>query len=474
MYFGTRFLPLALLFLVLSLFSASQCLAQKTAPPLQTEAAAAPANLLVNAGQGKITDQGNAALQPEEVPVPINAEKIDEAAEALGKRIDHIGLNASIKVGRWIDAKAFYGITWLKLFVCFGLVLLVMALERSVRYAIAMRLNRKAGICEARWGDRLLEAVSRPISLFIRVYGIYWALSPIWSYFDSPGGSNLVHRLTGKAADLGGTIAFFWFLYRFILVIDCQIRRWVASTDNSINEMLVPLVSKTVRGFVIVIGGMLVLQNVSGIEIGPLVASLGIGGLAFALAGKDSIANFLGSLTILLDKPFHTGERIVIDKHDGFVEGVGFRSTRLRTLQGSLVSIPNEKIINSPLENIGRRTHLRWQTDLALICETPPEKIEMAVEIIQDILRNHEGMHEDYPPRVFFNGFNDWNLNISVHAWYFPADYWKYQEWIQKTCLEIMRRFRRKNIEFAYPTQAVYQLGQEQPLELAPKSVARL
>lgn len=471
MYFGTRFLPLALLLLLLSLFSASQCPAQKTAPPQQTEVAANPP---VNGVQGKTTDQGNSALQPEDVPVPINAEKIDEAGEALGKRIDHMGRNASIKVGRWIDAKAFYGITWLKLFVCFGLVLLVIALERSVRYVIAMRLNRKAGMCEAKWGDRLLEAVSKPVTLFIRVYGIYWALSPIWSYFDSPGGSNLVHRVAGKAADLGGTIAFFWFLYRFIHVIDCQIRKWVASTDNSINEMLVPLVSKTVRVFIIVVGGMLVLQNVSGIEIGPLVASLGIGGLAFALAGKDSIANFLGSLTILLDKPFHAGERIVIDKHDGFVEGVGFRSTRIRTLQGSLVSIPNEKIINSPLENIGRRTYLRWHTDLGLVYETPPEKIEMAVEIIQDILRNHEGMREDYPPRVFFNGFNDWNLNISVHAWYFPADYWRYQEWIQKTCLEIMHRFRKKNIEFAYPTQTIYQLGQEQPLELAPKRVAGL
>jgi MscS family membrane protein len=256
-------------------------------------------------------------------------------------------------------------------------------------------------------------------------------------------------------------------------VIDCQIRKWVASTDNSINEMLVPLVSKTVRIFVIVVGGMMVLQNVTGIEIGPLVASLGIEGLAFALAGKDSIANFLGSLTILLDKPFHAGERIVIDKHDGFVEGVGFRSTRIRTLKGSLVSIPNEKIINSTLENIGRRTHLRWQTNLGLTCATPPEKVEVAVEIIQEILCNHEGMREDYPPRVFFNGFNDWNLNISVNAWYFPADYWKYQEWLQKTCLEIMRRFREEDIELAYPTQTIYQLDQEQPIQLAPRSVAR-
>jgi MscS family membrane protein len=473
MRFGRRLLFWTVLLLILGFIPVSPCFAQKDATGRQTEVPPATANSAVNGGQVKTAD-GNSALQSDEVPVPINVERIDEAGEALGKKIDHMGRNASIKMGRWIDAKAFYGITWLKLFVCFGLILLVLALERSVRYVIAMRLNRTAGVCDAKWGDRLLDAVSKPITLFVRVYGIYWALSPIWSYFDSPGGANLVHRVAGKAADLGGTIAFFWFLYRFIHVIDCQIRKWVSSTENSINDMLVPLVSKTVRVFVIVVGGMLVLQNVTGIEIGPLVASLGIGGLAFALAGKDSIANFLGSLTILLDKPFHAGERIVIDKHDGFVEGVGFRSTRIRTLKGSLVSIPNEKIINSTLENIGRRTHLRWQTDLGLTCETTPEKIELAVEIIQDILHDHEGMRQDYPPRVFFNGFNDWNLNISIHAWYFPADYWKYQEWLQKTCLEIVRRFREENIEFAYPTQTIHQLREERPVKLAPKAVARM
>jgi MscS family membrane protein len=175
---------------------------------------------------------------------------------------------------------------------------------------------------EAHWTDLLLESIIRPLSLFIRVYGVYWALSPIWSYFDTPGSSNLIHHMLSKAADLGGTVALFWFLYRFVHILDVHIRkRVISSSCNGINEMLVPLISKTVRIFVIFVGGMLVVQNMTGIEIGPLVASLGIGGLAFALAGKDSIANFLGSLTILLDKPFQAGERIVIEKHDGFVEG---------------------------------------------------------------------------------------------------------------------------------------------------------
>jgi len=458
--------PLLLLFLALCLIPVSTCIADTTTPPQKTESAAKPADTSQSEAATKPVDPTSLIPQPEDVPVPINSEKIDEAGKKLGKKIDAVGAGASVKFGRWINAQAFPGISWLKLLVCFALLVLVLVLDRAVKHIITLRLAKAEARGSCGWSDLLLKSLTKPASLFILIYGIYWSLSPIWASFDTPGGANLVHRTAGKAADLGATVAFFWFVYQFIEVVDIRVRRWAASTDNSINDMLVPLVSKTVRGFVIVVGGIMVVQNMTGIEIGPLVASLGIGGLAFALAGKDSIANFLGSLTILLDKPFQVGERIVIDKHDGFVEGVGFRSTRIRTLTGNLVSIPNEKIINSPLENLGRRTYLRWHANLGLTYGTSPEKIQKAVKIVESILRDHEGMREDYPPRVFFNGFNDWSLNISIYAWYFPGDYWKYQAWLQRTCLEIMKRFEDEGLEFAFPTQTVYQAEPEKQPEM--------
>ncbi|MBW2603747.1 MAG: mechanosensitive ion channel family protein [Deltaproteobacteria bacterium] len=192
------------------------------------------------------------------------------------------------------------------------------------------------------------------------------------------------------------------------------------------------------------------------LKIGPLLASLGIGGLAVALAAKDSIANFFGTLTILFDKPFQVGQRITIDQYDGTVENVGFRSTRIRTLTGHLVTIPNEKLVNSSVENIGERPHIRWLTNIGITYDTPPEKVEKAVQIIREILENHEGMKEDFPPRVFFNGFNDWSLNIMVVVWYHPPNYWDYQEWLQKVCLEIMRRFEAEDIDFAFPSRTIY------------------
>ena len=406
-----------------------------------------------------------AAVPPttlDEVAVPIQTEKLDQAGEKLGNTIDAVGKDASLKVGGWIEAKAFGGVTWLRLIVCACLVLLVFAVERFVRYLIATRFILKAtDETKTHWWNLFVVALLNPLSLFIRVYGTYWAISPILGTFDSSGGYCFVHQFAGKVADIGGTIAVFWLIYRCVGAIDGRLRRWAGIQGNGIDDMLVPLVSKSLKTFIVVIGGVMVVQNMTGIEVGPLVASLGIGGLAFALAGKDSIANFFGSLTILLDKPFQVGERIVIEHYDGFVEDVGFRSTRLRTLTGNLVSIPNEKIINSPLENIGRRPHIRWKTMLTLTCGTPPEKVERAIVILYEILDGHEQVNPEHPPRVYFEGFGEWSLNLVVYAWYHSTDNWAYMAWVQRTCLEIMHRFREEGIEFAFPTRTVYQVSGE-------------
>jgi len=292
--------------------------------------------------------------------------------------------------------------------------------------------------------------------MFIWAYGIYIVLTPLFVHFRKPDGTNLVHTVAQKAADLGVAIALVWFIFKLVSIVDFNLKKWAASTDSTIDDILAPIVGKTLRVFIVIIGGILVVQNLTGVKIGPLLASLGIGGIAVAFAAKDSIANFFGTLTILFDKPFQVGERIIIDNYDGVVEDVGFRSTRIRTLTGHLVTIPNDRIVNSGLENIGKRPHIRWLTNITITYDTPPNKVEKAVSIINEILDNHEGMHPDFPPRVYFNGFNDWSLNIMVIAWYHPANYWDMQEWLQRTCLEILRRFNDEGIDFAFPSRTTY------------------
>lgn len=388
---------------------------------------------------------------------PIETEGIDQAGEKVSHGIEKIGQWASQRMGPWIVHNAFAGITWLKLLFCLFLLMIVVVLERIVRWVLHHKIQGIPVIeGQISWYRLLLNALIKPLSLFIWVYGIYAALSPLYGHFLTAEGSNVVLFIAKRAADIGGIVALFWFLYLLVSLLDARLKRWASGSQSTIDDMLVPLVGKTLRLFIVIIGVLMVLQNLTDVQIGPLIASLGIGGLAVAFAAKDSIANFFGTLTILFDKPFQVGERIVIDSFDGIVENVGFRSTRIRTLTGHLVSIPNEKIVNSGLENIGRRPHIRWLNQIGITYDTPPHKVEEAVKILRSILENHEGMHPDFPPRVYFNGFNDWSLNITVVVWYHPPDWWQYQEWLQGTCLRILERFKAADIDFAFPSRTLY------------------
>lgn len=344
------------------------------------------------------------------------------------------------------------------------ILLLVIVVERFVRMLLT-RAKKSIDIENSRSSIKfiILDSLTRPLSMFIYVYGIFLALTPLVVHFKSTAGTNIVHTVIQKAADLGAAVAIFWFIFKLVSIVDFQLKKWASSTDSSIDDLLVPIAGKTVRVFVVIIGVVLIVQNLTGVKLGPLLASLGIGGIAVALAAKDSIANFFGTLTILFDKPFQVGERVTIDGYDGVVEDVGIRSTRIRTLTGHLVTIPNEKVVNTATENIAKRQGIRWLTNIGITYTTSPAKVERAVQIIECILKDHEGMDPEKPPRVVFNGFNEWSLNIMVIAWYHPPDYWAYQAWLQRTCLQIMAQFEAEGIEFAFPSRTIYMAGTNSP-----------
>jgi len=330
--------------------------------------------LFAQAPQGGQAENQAAGVERE--PAPVSG-TLGQAGQKVGDKIQQFEARASRYLGSWIGSKIYADISWLKLLSCLLMILAVVTIERMARVMVHRKIagiERVEG--QISWMRLLLEAMLVPLSLVIWVYGIYGALSPILPHFASDDGSNLVHLVFQKAATLGGISALFLYLYRFINVVDVRLVQWAQSTESTIDDILVPLVSKTLRIFIIILAAIIIVQNLTGVEIGPLLASLGIGGVAIALAAKESIANFFGTLTILFDKPFQVGDRIIIDAYDGVVEHVGFRSTRIRLLTGHLVSIPNEKVISSGLENIGKRPYIRWLTNIGITYNTPPEKIQ--------------------------------------------------------------------------------------------------
>jgi small-conductance mechanosensitive channel len=229
------------------------------------------------------------------------------------------------------------------------------------------------------------------------------------------------------------------------------------------------------RVIVIAVGAIYLLRAVSGKPMSTLLAGLGIGGLAIALASQDTLKNFFGSIVIMLDKPFRVGQRVVVEGNDGVVEEIGFRSTRVRTLTGHLVTVPNEKMASANIENIGHRPSIRRLSNITITYDTPLQKVEKAVNIIRNILDNHEGMHPDFPPRVYFNEFNDASLNILMIYWYHPPDYWAFVAFSERVNLQIMHEFEKEGIEFAFPTTTTYLAHDERrPLSISLSSGAPL
>ena len=175
-----------------------------------------------------------------------------------------------------------------------------------------------------------------------------------------------------------------WFLVRFVnaVIEEYMVPKADDKSSKYLDNTLIPIIRRAILGVIWAIGIMMALKNV-GVDVGALIAGLGIGGLAFALAAQDTIKNIFGGITIFTDRPFRIGDRIIVDGFDGFIEDIGIRSTRLRTLEKRLVTIPNYKIVEASIENISNEPMRRVILDLGLTYNTSPEKMEKALEILK-------------------------------------------------------------------------------------------
>ncbi len=295
----------------------------------------------------------------------------------------------------------------------------------------------------------VLQAALWPIRLLLVAIGIYAIKALLILPLTTA-------RIAGTSIDVLGAIAVVVFAYRLLDVLEYELTRFAKREDTGLDLNFVKLIRVITRVLVVVFGGVYILQALTGKPLNALLAGLGIGGLAVALAAQDTLKNFFGSIMIMLDKPFTVGDRVVVDGVDGPVEDIGFRCTRIRTLTGHLVAVPNEKMASINIENIGRRPSIRRLTNITITYDTAPEKVERALAIIREILNNHEGMDPEFPPRVYFNEFNDASLNIVMIYWYFPPNYWDFLAFSEKINLKIMRAFEAEGIEFAFPTTTTY------------------
>jgi MscS family membrane protein len=309
----------------------------------------------------------------------------------------------------------------------------------------------------------VLELTARTVTFPLAVIGACLALRIL----AVPAG---LVALRGDITAVLMTVAVTFTVYQAVALADYWIRRLAAKAHTTLDDMMAPVVRKTLRTVTVILGLVQIAQQLSDKPITSILAGLGVGGLAVALAAQDTIKNFFGSLVIFGDHPFQLGDRIVVDETDGSVEEVGMRSTRIRTLDGHLVTIPNGELANKNIRNISKRPYIKRVANITVTYDTPPEKVERAMTLIREALESrNEKMHPDFPPRVYFNNFNSASLNIRVIYWFAPPEYWEFLEFDQAFNLEILRRFNEEGIEFAFPTQTLYLAGDpNRPLTLQP------
>ena len=182
-----------------------------------------------------------------------------------------------------------------------------------------------------------------------------------------------------------------------------------------------------------------------------MIAGLGIGGLALALAAQDSVKNIFAGVMIFLDKPFKLKDRIQISEFDGTVEEVGIRSTRIRTLEGRIVTIPNCTFTDNSVINVSSQPALKVKINLGLTYDTDENDMQKAIDILEDIVKNQDAITNDYS--AGFNGFGDFSLNILFMYYVKPESHWlDTQTLVNK---EILKRFNEEKLDFAFPTQTI-------------------
>ena len=315
------------------------------------------------------------------------------------------------------------------------------------------RLSKQQRIADNSLSAGILEAIAKSATVLLLSFGLIVGLS-LLSFPEKYNDVIVTSR------EILMVIAIGYFVYQLVEVPALWFEKLIARRQSSsLNMMFMPVIRKTLKALVVILIFLQIIQILSDKSITTIVAGLGIGSLAIALAAQDTLKHFIGSFVIAGDKPFDIGDRIVVDGFDGPVESIGLRSTSIRTLDGHLVTIPNGELANRTIQNIGKRPFIKRVMNVTVTYDTLPGKIQEGIDIIKEILANHEGMHANFPPRVHFSGLNSNSLNIQVVYWYHPPDYLKFMDFSEKLNFSIVSRFNAAGIDFAFPTQTIYMAG---------------
>ncbi|MDJ0789473.1 MAG: mechanosensitive ion channel family protein [Myxococcota bacterium] len=353
--------------------------------------------------------------------------------------------------GDWVQSKLprsfvegqLLGVRYWQWVALFGLILLGLVVDlvvRGVLRAASVRLVDPEDAPE-------LRRTLRPVG-FVAAVAV-WLLA--LGFLDLEGLA--VQILTG-ALQIFLVLVATQAAWRLIDLAASVLARQAERTATKLDDVLVPLVTRGVKIFVVVMG-VIYGADALDIPIAPLLASLTVAGVGFSFAAKDTVENFFGSIAVLLDRPFDIGDWVVIDDTEGVVEQVGFRSTRIRTFYNSQITVPNSNLVRATVDNYGRRSYRRWKTTVGLTYDTSPEKLLAFTEGVRELVRNHPYTRKDYY-QVWCNDFGAASLDVLIYVFFEVPDWSTELRERERLFVDMLRLADRLGVEFAFPTQTLH------------------
>jgi len=312
--------------------------------------------------------------------------------------------------------------------------------------------------------DIILRAWARPIGFLILVLGVGVSLIIL----------GLEKTITAKVVKTLLIFTVGWMAFNLVTAFEGRFYEFAAKFGRELSKEIGSFLIKLSKAFVLLVAGVAILQE-WGINVSALLASLGLLGLAVSLAAKDTLENIISGFVLLLDKPILSGETGEIAGVQGTVEEIGLRSTKIRTFDKTLVSIPNKEVVNQNINNWSRRDKRRVRTYIGLVYSTTREQMEKILKDIREMLANHPRVAKDEKFYVYFEVFGDSSLNILLQYYTDTADYAEYLQIVEDINLKIMEIVERNGSSFAFPSRSIYveKLPTAEPLDSNPQTPGR-
>ncbi len=385
------------------------------------------------------------------------SENTIEDVNRLYKSVYPFGVHKLLNLLPRIGTKKIFGLqAWqsITILIIVLFCILIHKLFTFIIRRIIIKILLKQGYDEV--VKKLVGPIARPISILI-IYPILILLVPVVQLDITM--NHYIMLLLKATWPIFATAIF----YKIVDIFGLYLKKLATKTESTLDDQLVPIIRKTLKIFVLIIGGLAILNNLN-IDIIPLLTGLSIGGLAFALAAQDTLKNFFGSIMIFLDRPFQIGDWITSGDIDGTVEEVGFRSTRVRTFRNSVTYVPNARIVDSLVDNHGLRQFRRFYTQIAITYDTPPEVIEAFVDGLREIVARHPNTRkENY--HVYLNDMAASSLNVMFYIFFEVPDWGAELKARHEILIEIIKLAEALGVNFAFPTQTLH-------METFPEKVA--